>query len=189
VDYTAVSPSDNWQMPAKYYRRTDQHVQFFTLDTNTQMFGTDAQQETDVSSWLDNSTSRWKIALGLHSYRSNGEHGNAGTYDGLQFTPAAGVGVRDFMEDHICGEADVYFSAYDHTLQWPQQDAETCPGTELIVSATAASSTDLDETPGYPTHFQSEALGFAYVEIEDDEMTVDFIDKTGAVLFSRTVTK
>jgi tartrate-resistant acid phosphatase type 5 len=190
VDYTAVSPSGNWKMPAKYYRRNDQHVEFFTLDTNTQMFGTDSQQETDVSGWLEDSTARWKIALGLHSYRSNGNHGNAGNYDGLGgLSPAAGVGVRDFMEDHICGQADVYFSAHDHTLQWPQEDAETCPGTELIVSATAASSTDLDETPDYPTHFQSEALGFAYVKIEDDEMTVDFIDKTGTVLFSRTVTK
>jgi hypothetical protein len=177
-------------MPAPYYRRTDQHVEFFTLDTNQQMFGMDAQQEGDVSEWLDESDANWKIALGLHSYRSNGPHGNAGSYDGLPMVPIVnGVGVRDFMEDHVCGNADVYFSAFDHSLQWPQQDTTNCPGTELIVSGAAASSTELDDPPGYPTHFQSEALGFAYVVIDDDELTVDFINTAGSTLFSRTITK
>jgi hypothetical protein len=190
VDYTDVSPSGRWKMPAPYYRRTDQHVEFFTLDTNQQMFGMDAQQEGDVSEWLDESDANWKIALGLHSYRSNGPHGNAGSYDGLPMVPIVnGVGVRDFMEDHVCGNADVYFSAFDHSLQWPQQDTTNCPGTELIVSGAAASSTELDDPPGYPTHFQSEALGFAYVVIDDDELTVDFINTAGSTLFSRTITK
>ncbi len=189
VDYTAVSPSKKWKMPARYYRRTDGPVQFFTLDTNAQMFGVDAEQESDVSGWLSNSNADWKIALGLHTYRSNGGHGNAGTYDGLMpsLIPA-GAGVRDFIEDHICGEADVYFSAYDRSLQWPQKDADDCPGTELIVSGAGASTTAVDATPDYPTHFQSTALGFAYVVIEGSQMTVDFIDKDGAVLFTRGIT-
>jgi tartrate-resistant acid phosphatase type 5 len=190
VDYTAVSPSGNWRMPDQYYRRRDQHVEFFTLDTNAQMFGNDTQQESDVSSWLADSTARWKIALGLHSYRSNGPHGNAGTYDNSPFTPIVnGAGVRDFMEDHICGRADVHFSGFDHSLQWLQQDATNCPGTELIVSGAAASTSTLSSPPTYPTHYQSATLGFAYVVIEDGEMTVEFIDTEGTVLFTRTITK
>ena len=154
VDYTDVSPSGKWKMPAHYYRRTDQHVEFFTLDTTTQMHGMDAQQEEDVSRWLSRSDANWKIALGLHSYRSNGLHGNAGSYDGLPQIPIVnGAGVRDFMEDHVCGKADVHFSAFDHNLQWPQQDTTTCPGTELIVSGAAASSTELDDPPSYPDAF------------------------------------
>ncbi len=188
VDYTAVSPSGNWKMPAHYYRRSDQNVEFFTLDTTPQMFGTDTQQETDVAAWLDESNAEWKIALGLHSYRSNGAHGNAGSYDDVPFTPIVnGAGVRDFMEDHVCGEVDVYFSAHDHNLQWLQQDATNCPGTELIVSGAGASTTAL--TRSNPTHFESATLGFAYVVIEGREMTVDFVDTEGTSLFSRTISK
>ncbi len=188
IDYTDVSPSGKWKMPAAYYRRKDGPVEFFTLDTNLQMYGMDAQQETDVSNWLAASTADWKIALGLHGYRSNGPHGNAGTYDGVPNIPVvSGQGVKDFMEDHVCGEADVYFSAHDHSLQWLEQDATNCPGTELIVSGTAASSTELEGDN--PTHYESEELGFAYVVIEGNEMTLDFIDADGTVLFSKTITK
>ena len=42
------------------------------------------------------------------------------------------------MEDIVCGRADVYLAAHDHSLQWLQP---TCNGTELIVSGTGASST------------------------------------------------
>jgi hypothetical protein len=186
VDYTDVSPK--WHMPAHYYRRTDQHVEFFTLDTNAQFLGNDAQQETDVAAWLEESNAEWKIALGLHSYRSNGPHGNAGNYDGVPIPPANGAGVRDFMEDHICGEADVYFSAHDHSLQWPEEDDASCAGTELIVSGTGASTTTVDDTPTYPTHFQSATLGFTYVVIRGGQVSVDFIDTDGNVLFTRTIT-
>lgn len=190
VDYTSVSPSGDWRMPDQYYRRRDQHVEFFTLDTNAQMFGNDAQQELDVPAWLADSTAHWKIALGLHSYRSNGPHGNAGSYDNAPLTPIVnGAGVRDFIEDHICGKADVYFSAFDHSLQWPQQDTTNCPGTELIVSGTGSSTSTLSTPPTYPTHYQSATLGFAYVVIDDREMTVEFVDTEGTVLFTRTLTK
>jgi hypothetical protein len=186
IDY--VSPSGKWKMPDNYYHRTDGPVEFFTLDTNLQMYGMDAQQETDVSGWLADSDADWKIALGLHGYRSNGPHGNAGTYEGLPNIPiTSGQGVKDFMEDHICGEADVYFSAHDHSLQWPELDATNCPGTELIVSGAAAATTEL--TGDNPTHFESSELGFAYVVIEGNQMTVDFIDADGVKLFSRTITK
>ena len=78
IDYTDVSPSRKWKMPDRYYRRTDGPVQFFTLDTTPLMFGDDDEQATDISTWLSNSDADWKIALGLHGYRSNGPHGNAG---------------------------------------------------------------------------------------------------------------
>ena len=187
IDYTDVSPSRKWKMPNRYYRRTDGPVQFFTLDTTPLMFGDDDEQDTDISAWLANSDADWKIALGLHGYRSNGPHGNAGDYDGTFIPPTNGAGVKDFIEDNICGEADVYFSAHDHSLQWPQQDATNCPGTELIVSGAAASSTELEGEN--PTHFESEALGFAYVVIEGNQMTVDFVDADGNEIYTRTVSK
>jgi hypothetical protein len=183
VDYT--THSTRWMMPAEYYRRTDGQVEFFTLDTTAQLFGLDTQQELDVAGWITGSSALWKIALGHHTYRSNGPHGNAGGYDGLlSSNPAAGQGVKDFIEDHVCGKADLYISAYDRSLQWPSQ---TCMGTELIVSGSGAGTTTL--TGSNATHFESAALGFVYIAIQDRRLTAELVDVNGATLFTRTLTK
>jgi hypothetical protein len=143
----------------------------------------DAQQRLDVAAWLAASSATWKIAVGHHPYRSNGPHGNAGAYDGLPL-PFNGAPVKAFLEQIVCGEADVYLSAHDHTLQWLQP---TCSGTELILSGAGSSTTSL---PGSnPVHFQSLSLGFVYFDIRGNTLTAEFIDTTGTVLFSRTITK
>lgn len=186
VDYTTSSSSTGkWQMPARFYRHSHEQAEFFVLDTTQQMFNNDADQELAVPGWFAGSTAVWKIALGLHGYRSNGTHGNAGEYDGLPFIPIAnGAGVKDFMDDHVCGKADVYFSAHDHSLQWP---STTCDGTELIVSGAGADSTELDGDN--PTHFESLELGFVYVTIQDSQLTAEFIGVDGDTLFTRTISK
>ncbi len=185
VDYTAVSPSQKWKMPATYYSRRVNHVEFFALDSNLQMHAMDAAQRTDVAAWLAASTATWKIALGHHAYRSNGPHGNAGSYDGLPFIPITnGARIKTFMDTIVCGRADLHLSAHDYSLQWLQT---TCAGTELILSGAGASTTTL---PGSnPFHFQSIELGFVYVVIEGNRLTAEFIGATGAVLYSRTITK
>ena len=184
VDYTAVS--SRWKMPAKFYRHAVGHVEFFALDTNMQMFGQDAQQRVSVQSWLTGSTGRWKIAVGHHPYKSNGSHGNAGNYDGQpSFIPIiSGTSVKSFLEDVVCGKADVYLSAHDHSLQWLQP---TCNGTELLVSGAGSKATELPGTN--PVHFQSLSLGFVYIVIQDNTFTAEFIDQNGTVLFTRTLSK
>lgn len=183
VDYTAVSAK--WEMPATFYRRAVQHTEFFALDTNMQMHEQDAQQRVSVLNWLTSSTAKWKIAVGHHPYLSNGPHGNAGSYEDQPLIPIVnGAGVKEFMEDIVCGRADVYLAAHDDSLQWLQP---TCNGTELIVSGTGASSTDL--LPRNAVHFQSLALGFVYVVIQDSTLTAEFIDRDGNVLFTRTISK
>jgi hypothetical protein len=182
VDYTPLSP--RWRMPASYYRRVSRHVEFFALDTNLQIFSMDAQQRIDVAAWLAASNATWKVAVGHHPYRSNGPHGNAGMYDGVPIPPVNGAPVKAFLEQIVCGRADVYLSAHDHTLQWLEP---TCSGTELIVSGAGSATTSL---PGSnPVHFQSLSLGFVYFDIRGNTLTAEFIDTTGTVLFSRTITK
>jgi hypothetical protein len=183
VDYTAVST--RWKMPATFYHHAVQHTEFFALDTNMQMYGQDTQQRASVLRWLTNSTAKWKIAIGHHPYLSNGPHGNAGNYEGVPFVPVvSGTTVKTFMEDIVCGRADVYLAAHDHSLQWLQP---TCNGTELLVSGTGASPTSLKGTN--PVHFQSLSLGFVYVAIQDSTLTAEFIDQDGTVLFTRSITK
>jgi tartrate-resistant acid phosphatase type 5 len=183
VDYTARSTK--WKMPARFYRRTDEHVEFFTLDTSPLMFGEYAAQESAVSGWLSSSSAYWKIAVGHHTYRSNGPHGNAGSYDGVS---TSGSRVKDLVEDHVCGKAQVYFAGHDHNLQWPQQDTVNCPGTELIISGAGASTKQL--TGMQATNFENDdVVGFVYVVIRDRDFTAEFIDSDGNSLFTRTITR
>jgi tartrate-resistant acid phosphatase type 5 len=184
VAYSMVS--QKWRMPAPYYRRAVQNVEFFALDTNMQMYGMDGQQQSEVANWIGASSATWKIAMGHHPYLSNGPHGNAGNYDGLpSFTPiAAGTGVKDFMDDTICGKVDLYLAGHDHSRQWLE---DTCKGTELIISGAGASVTELKGSN--PVHFQNLELGFVYIVISGKTLTAEFIDVTGKSEFTRTLTK
>jgi len=183
VDYTAQS--QKWKMPAHYHSFKKEHVEFFVLDTNSQMYGRDGQQRTDMAALVNASTATWKIAYGHHPYLSNGPHGNAGTYDGtVNVTPWSGVGVKSFLEGIVCGKTDVYFCGHDHSLQWL---TDTCSGTELIVSGAGSQTTSVNGTN--PVRFEAADPGFVYVRIEGRTLTATIIDSAGRDRFTRTVTK
>lgn len=177
--------SAKWRMPAAYYRFAQGDAEFFALDTNMQMYGQDAQQKADVKRWLATSTATWKIAFGHHPYRSNGPHGNAGSYDGLPLVPRVnGQGVKDFAEEVYCGRVDLYLSGHDHSRQWL---TDTCNGTSLVVSGAGARGTDLDQKN--PSLFQSNDLGFLYVVLEGRRLTAEFVHTSGTINYARTILK
>ena len=177
--------SKKWTMPAAYYRFKKIDTEFFGLDTNAQLYSKDAQQKADVKDWLSKSTATWKIAFGHHPYRSNGPHGNAGTYDGNpNVSIFNGVTVKAFADDAVCGQADLYLSGHDHSRQWL---TDTCNGTELVVSGTGASPSEL--SGGNPTRFQSNSLGFLYVTIEGKNLVAEMVETNGSTSFTRTLTK
>lgn len=189
VQYTQVS--QKWKMPAKYYAFKDGPAELWFLDTNqvmTDPFNGDSDKQLN---WLKTqvaaSTANWKIAFGHHPYISNGDHGNAGSYENIEAIPlpfVTGENVKDFMDASICGKIDVYISGHDHNLQWLEP---TC-GTEFIVSGAGSKSEAL---PGKnPTFFQiPEMEGFLWAEVSADSFTGAIYDKTGKELFTRTIMK
>ncbi len=183
VDYTNVSTK--WKMPAAYYRFTKGPLEIFALDTNMMMFSQAGQQKTDMAGFIAASTSRWKIAVGHHPYKSNGPHGNAGSYDKVPIPgPWTGKGVKDFLEDTVCGKVDLYLSGHDHSRQWLN---ESCSGTELAVSGAGAKATELGGKN--PALFQSLELGFLYIVVEDKKLTAEFVDENGVVEFTHVISK
>ena len=141
--------------------------------------------------WLQmetyNSDSVWKIGFGHHPYISNGRHGNAGSYEGMDwgFDAWNGGYVKDFMDDYVCGKIDVYFSGHDHNRQWLEP---TC-GTDFIVSGAGAKPTDL-ENRGNPTFFEDEQEeGFIWIEIQDNCLYGEFYDFEGNLDFSHQICK
>lgn len=183
VDYTARSKK--WKMPASYYRIERGPLLVVATDSNMQLFGRDEQQRKDVGEWLTKSSAPWKIVAAHHPYRSNGPHGNAGSYNGTPMIPITnGEHVKSFADDIICGRAEIHLSAHDHSRQWLE---ETCNGTELVVSGTGATATSVG--PGNKARFQRATLGFLYVTADSTKLSAEFIDSHGNIEFTRALEK
>ncbi|MBM4379147.1 MAG: metallophosphoesterase [Deltaproteobacteria bacterium] len=183
VQYTARSTK--WRMPAEYYRFAFGNVEFFATDTNMAMFTSVSAQRSALKGWLQQSTATWKISLGHHPYKSNGEHGNAGNYDGVRWVPIVnGENVKDFFEDVLCGKVDLSLSGHDHSRQWLDV---RCAGTELVVSGAGASTTTLHNNN--PALFTRDTVGFLWVEVRGNTLKAEFVDAAGNVEFTRVLTK
>lgn len=193
VDYTMVSTK--WTMPDKFYKFSTPLdagpaggpiATFFALDTNAVMYGDDEDQRDWLKTESEGAPPGWKFALGHHPYVSNGQHGNAGEYEGIPGIPiVSGKNVKEFFEDVVCDKVDVYFSGHDHNRQWLEP---TC-GTEFIVSGTAAKTTGLKDR-GTPKFFEKDQKGgFLLVELTIAELKGTFYDEDGVEEFTRTVGK
>ncbi len=184
VQYT--EKSSRWVMPAHYYKFRADNAMFIALDTNAQLFNLANAQSGDVSKWIDKTESVWKIVFGHHPYKSNGRHGNAGSYDGIpdELELAGGEGVKNFAESVWCGKVDIYLAGHDHNRQWLDV---TCDGTSLVVSGAGATATPL---PGSnPVLFQSDTLGILYVSISGKTLTAEFINENGDTEFTHHLQK
>lgn len=189
VEYTRFS--DKWTLPDHFYTFSSEHAQFFSMDTNMIMLGLDWTQ--DQGGWIDDELSRssatWKIAFGHHPYISNGEHGNAGNYEGAWFDFTGivrGDNVRDYFHDHLCGKVDVYFSGHDHSRQW----LEPACGMEFVVSGAGAKLDQLPARDGNLTRFEDNSQpGFIWVEIVDRTMNLAFYRQDGSLDYEGSLTK
>ncbi|MEZ4257789.1 MAG: metallophosphoesterase [Polyangiaceae bacterium] len=176
--------SSRWKMEREYYKLTYKHASLFAMDTTMQLFGDAQRQEEEMGAWVRASRATWKIAFGHHPYLSNGDHGNAGSYDGEADPLYAGAGVKGFFDRVMCGNVDLYLSGHDHSLQWMER---TCNGTELAVSGAGGRVGDL---PGRnATRFAAAELGFMYVTIRGKKLVAEVIDADRRVLYTRTITK
>ena len=182
IDYTAQS--DKWYLPDYYYGLSEGDVDFFALDTNAIFWG-DTEAQLD---WLTTataaSTAAWKIVFGHHPYISNGTHGNAGEYDGFEWLPVAnGEYVKDFMDEGLCGQVDVYLCGHDHALQWMEP---TC-GVEFLVSGGGSEATAI--VGDGPAFYQESTEGLLWVEIDGNQFTGEFWGVDGTLHYTYRFTK
>jgi len=183
IRYTEVS--SKWRMPRHYYRFQVQNTMFYAMDTNAQFYKLAKDQKKDISRWLSDANSKWKIAFGHHPYKSNGRHGNAGNYDGVSGMPiASGVEVKKFAESVWCGKVDLYLSGHDHNRQWL---SDKCDGTALAVSGAGATTTPLQGSN--PSLFEAETIGLIYISIDGNTLTAEFIDADGNTEFTHIIEK
>ncbi|HUQ02730.1 MAG TPA: metallophosphoesterase [Kofleriaceae bacterium] len=199
VAYTNVS--SKWEMPATHYTFSYENVGFIALDTNSILWSN--TQHGDQTPWyttaqLEIMDKQWKFLLGHHPYRSNGQHGNAGTYDApeifgipipFSLPIQGGADLKSWFDTHVCGTVDIYMSGHDHSRQWLNEPTALC-GTEMIVSGAGAKVTSLVASRGNQAYYEDATTeGFLFVEIVGKRMTGRFYDKTGAMNFERTIMK
>jgi tartrate-resistant acid phosphatase type 5 len=192
VEYTDYS--EKWNLPAKWYV-LDQYpnVDFFVMDTTRLMWD---HETSDQQNWLDGaiqaSNAPWKIALGHHPYLSNGEHGNAGNYEGFPFPPQlAGTTVKAVMDESLCGKVDLYLSGHDHNRQWPQGTCGVNTTTNFIVSGAGSKTTEfVYHGGGNDVYWEEDTKpGFLLLELTIDLIHAEFYDEMGTLEFERDISK
>jgi hypothetical protein len=195
VLYTDVSMK--WNMPATHYTFTWGDVGFIVLDTNSIVWSDTLNG--DQAQWLPSalaevSDKRWVFVAGHHPYLSNGEHGNAGSYDAPEIAgfdlpnPVPirnGEALKVFFDEHVCGIGQVYFSGHDHNRQWIDEPTALC-GTEMIVSGAGATTNPLRDRGNQVFYQDDTEVGFMYVVVDGDRFTGEFYSASGALDFTRT---
>ncbi len=178
IQYTSYS--DKWVMPDFWYTFSSDSggTQFFAFDTARMMWGHDVDVQRN---WLEGemqaSTADWKIAFAHHPYLSNGQHGNAGTYEGIPGIPfLSGVEIQEYIDDFICGQAQIYISGHDHN----RQVFDPVCGTYFFVSGASAKTSGFEYHQDNPTQWDDDTReGFLWVGIEGTELTSAFYDLDG----------
>ncbi len=180
--------STKWRMPDRYYVVPESvvswdFVKFIGLETTEVFFGLHEAQQDWFELETMTSTARWTIAFAHHPYISNGQHGDAGTYEGIPAsipytTIPRGQHIKEFVEETMCdGQIDVFFAGHDHNRQWLGKK----PGcsTTFVVSGAGGKTTDFRHS-GNPTAFEDDTTeGFVWVGLEGDVMTAYFYDRHG----------
>jgi len=191
--------SQKWKMPASHYTFRAGNVAFIGLDTNSIVW--DNTDHGDQRAWWPQALAEvdgaeWVFAFGHHPYRSNGTHGNAGTYDspeifGIPITnplPIAGQSLKAYFDDLVCGNIDVYLCGHDHAREWLNMPDQLC-GTEMIISGAGADPTSLPGDTNETLFQDASEGGFLYIVVEGNRMTGQFFDENGQLDFEHTVVK
>ena len=186
IEYS--KPSRRWNMPARYFLRTEtidakNSVDCFYLDT-TPMANLDASEmkyhgnvkSQDVPkqmAWFETalkaSTAPWKIVVGHHPIYSGGVHGDS---------PYLVKHVLPLLEKH---GVQVYFNGHDHDLQHLQAG-------KVNLFCTGGGSTPRKniKTTAH-TKFGLGCSGFIAASLSADSLDVRMIDDTGKQLYSTSV--
>lgn len=177
VAYAAGHPL--WRMSAAHYTFDAGDATFVALDTQ-RIVGNDHAavdaQRGMIAAALDGQTRPWIIAFGHHPHLSNGTNGNAGRL------------LAGFLEERLCGKADLYLAGHDHNLQVLDAPPRgSCRWLSVVAGGGGYESYRVGGAN--PSLFQSQTLGFAYVTVEARRLVVQLYDADGALLFTKELTK
>jgi hypothetical protein len=177
-------PSDKWVMTDAYYdkRFPDDSgpVHIFSIDTQDYS-GT---QKNVMSAKVQQSTATWKIVFGHHPRYTSGEHYLDNQILGF-------LGMFSLQETIFCAGADIFLTGHDHNVEFIDKGAHAqCPSVHFIISGAGAKVRSSNAPKHAKSLYYNESIeALAYFEFSGNSMKLEFIDKTGALMWSKTVTK
>jgi acid phosphatase len=186
IEYSKTSK--RWNMPARYYTRTEKIdagnvVDFFYIDTTPMSQLDDDELEFTHNlkpehvpqqvAWLEAklaaSTAPWKIVIGHHPVYSGGQHGD---------TPYIIKHILPLIEKY---GVQVYFNGHDHDLQHLQSG-------KINFFCTGGGSKPRAALKKLPqTKFGLGCSGFIAASLTKDTLSVRMIDDKGAMIYSTNV--
>ncbi len=183
IEYSKKNPQ--FILPHFYYVQEFENVVIAFIDTTRLMWNKDYKIQKDIinkARVLASEKNKFLIVAGHHPYLSNGEHGNAGTYEGKKILPyfASGKFVKKFLDENVCKYADLYLSGHDHNLQVFDGTQIGCKG-KFIVSGAGASTTKLIRKT--PAIYQSEVPGFFILKTSKNSLNYEAYSENLEMLY------
>lgn len=170
LDYSQYS--NKWKMPASYYYLDiDENVTFYVLDT----VKFDDLQQKWLEEKLGQASKKWNIVIGHNPLKTNEViHRN----DIWQQKKA--------LLDTLCNKADVYITGHSHILE-DVGNLSNCQVRQLISGSGGAYS----RTVIKPNDdlFYLEDNGFLSLSIWKEKIELSFVDKTGKIVYTNTISK
>lgn len=178
--YRSDRPSENWNMPARYYsHRWGEVLELFAMDSDTldgdsDALGVDAAYDTAyqrdwISRAVELSPARWKFSMTHYNYISNGNYG-----DGSASFKAA-------LEEAVCDRVQFHIQGHEHDLRW-LKPVDSCGRTEFIVSGAGgrtetrpATNLGFEERQGENgISDYRDSSGFMWASILGDDIVVEW---------------
>jgi len=150
VQYGVLSQKEGkkWYLPSKYYTFSKGNIDFFVLDTNIDVL---SQQEIEtqrrfMKQTIKQSSKKWRILYGHHTWVSPGGHGNADKH------------LDEFLTD-LCSDKRIhmYMCGHDHLKASITKQINGKP-THLIICGTGGKK--------YHKEFQLQDVVNAHSELE-----------------------
>lgn len=191
VEYSKINPQ--FIMPNTFYFVEKETEVLAVLDTTRILYGHDIDEQAIMlqkAYELAKAKHKWFFVTGHHPYISNDEYGNAGKYKDknsmlFKMPIFSGIRIKEFVEQNICGKADIYFCGHDHSLQVLDGNIKNCP-TLMIVSGAGASASHLMKSRN-PILFQGSTLGFFHLQTDTEKVQIKVLDEKLNTLYSTSL--
>jgi len=168
VEYTTskYNKDNKWNMPSKWYSKSEGPCEIFFIDTNFDWLSKSDQKKQ--LAWakksINNSSKKWKILCGHHTWRSVGDHGNSEMEE-----------LESFMKIILKkGDIDLYICGHDHCKSLIEVGKDKVP---TLVIGTGAGTEDAFHLENMKRgnaslKFYSPNLGLCHMKCDDNTLTL-----------------
>lgn len=176
---------------AHFWSMTAGPVALWGMDSNLLVRFGHLTQDRWMDAFLremgEDDSGRWKIAMAHHTWFSDGQHGDAGSYLDHGLKLWRGADYANALERYVRPHADLYLSGHDHNLQFFDHG-----GMGVLVSGSSAKcrprgTAEARLAEGRPapamTRFEH---GFAVVDAVPETLTVTFHSLSEDAYFTAT---